>query len=263
MKPLKISGTREWAEKTANCIRGCSHDCRYCYAKCMAIRFGRKTKDTWRVEEHVANQINSICHGKSARVMFPSTHDITPATLEACADAITRMLTHGHFLLIVSKPHAECIKRLCSDFSGHRDRILFRFTLGSADNQVLRFWEPNAPSFEERVECLRITRLAGFQTSVSCEPMLDNDIFRVVDAVIPHVTDCIWLGKMNRVRQTLVINGADSEIMSKAEQLMSSHDDRFIRNLYNHFKASPNIKWKDSIKKIVGIEDPRAAGLDI
>jgi DNA repair photolyase len=35
------SGTKEWADHNVNCIRGCSNDCRYCYAKIMAKRFGR------------------------------------------------------------------------------------------------------------------------------------------------------------------------------------------------------------------------------
>jgi DNA repair photolyase len=32
-------GTKEWADKTVNCCTGCSHDCLYCYAKGMAVRF--------------------------------------------------------------------------------------------------------------------------------------------------------------------------------------------------------------------------------
>ena len=263
MRKKRITGTREWAEKTANCVRGCGHNCLYCYGKCMAIRFGRKTKDNWHIEDLVTHQIDEICRGKTARVMFPSTHDITPTTLEACTDAIKRMLAHGHFLLIVSKPHVECIKRLCAIFGGHRDRMLFRFTIGSADNQVLRFWEPNAPSFEERIECLRMARTAGFQTSVSCEPMLDDGAGKVIENVMPHVTDSVWIGKMNRVRQTLAVNGASADAIAKGESLMAVHNDVFIRSLYEDFKDMSAIKWKDSIKKIVGLDDPIAPGMDV
>ena len=42
------SGTREWADHNVNCVIGCSNNCRYCYAKMMAKRFGRKTEDSWK-----------------------------------------------------------------------------------------------------------------------------------------------------------------------------------------------------------------------
>jgi len=31
------SGTKEWADHNVNLIDGCSHDCRYCYAKGSSI----------------------------------------------------------------------------------------------------------------------------------------------------------------------------------------------------------------------------------
>lgn len=42
------SGTKEWADYNVNCIKGCYNNCRYCYAKVMAKRFGRSTDDTWK-----------------------------------------------------------------------------------------------------------------------------------------------------------------------------------------------------------------------
>ncbi len=37
------TGTQEWAASNVNIQDGCEHDCRYCYAKTMAIRFKRAT----------------------------------------------------------------------------------------------------------------------------------------------------------------------------------------------------------------------------
>ena len=37
-------GVEEWAKHSANCFYGCSHDCQYCYAKSMAVRFKRCNK---------------------------------------------------------------------------------------------------------------------------------------------------------------------------------------------------------------------------
>ena len=41
------SGTREWADYNVNCIKGCYNNCRYCYARIMAERFGRIAKGRW------------------------------------------------------------------------------------------------------------------------------------------------------------------------------------------------------------------------
>ena len=38
-----VKGTLEWACRTFNICLGCKHDCWYCYAKSIAIRFGRAT----------------------------------------------------------------------------------------------------------------------------------------------------------------------------------------------------------------------------
>lgn len=43
-------GTFEWSVKTINFITGCKNDCKYCYAKSMAIRYKRNTIDDWSTE---------------------------------------------------------------------------------------------------------------------------------------------------------------------------------------------------------------------
>jgi len=45
------TGTKEWADTNVNICSGCKNNCRYCYAKKMAMRFGRKTESTWKIME--------------------------------------------------------------------------------------------------------------------------------------------------------------------------------------------------------------------
>ncbi len=47
----QIFGTKEWAASNVNIQSGCPNDCRYCYAKSMAIRHKRKTRENWKVLE--------------------------------------------------------------------------------------------------------------------------------------------------------------------------------------------------------------------
>ena len=78
------SGTQEWSVKTVNCCTGCSHDCRYCYAKEMAIRFKQVTESQWPLERVRPNDVNKRHKRYDGQVMFPSSHDITPSNLDAC-----------------------------------------------------------------------------------------------------------------------------------------------------------------------------------
>lgn len=122
-------GTQEWAASNVNIQDGCEHDCLYCYAKQMAIRFKRVTSGDWR-----APHIRSAALGKGfskrrGRIMFPTAHDITPDNIDASVLVLRRMLAAGNDVLIVSKPHAKCVRRICQDLITYRHQILFRFTI--------------------------------------------------------------------------------------------------------------------------------------
>ena len=81
-----------------------------------------------------------------------------------------------------------------------------------------------------------------FQTSVSCEPMLDNNIGDVIDQVSPYVTDSIWLGKANHLRSRLALNGeTDPVTMQRAQQLMGWQSDENIKVLHSQYKDNPLI----------------------
>jgi DNA repair photolyase len=263
-KKKPIFGTKEWAKYNENFINGCSHDCRYCYAKEMAVRFRRKTADSWKQETIDEKKLNKRFSRKEGRFMFPTSHDITPDNLVHVISFLGNILKYGNDVLIVSKPHLECIRNICDTFHQHKQNILFRFSIGSADNQTLKFWDQYAPSFDERLESIIYAHKAGFQTSISSEPMLDDKADILINKVMPYVTDAIWFGKMNRVNLRLKMNGhGDEATMKKARQLMDSLSDDYILNFYSMHKDNARIKWKESIKKVGGIEIPLESGLDI
>jgi len=104
----KNHGTQEWSVKTVNCCTGCSHDCRYCYAKGMAIRFKQVTASQWPHERIRPKDVSKIHKNYDGQIMFPSSHDITPNNLNACLTFMNNLLVAGNRLLVVSKPHFEC-----------------------------------------------------------------------------------------------------------------------------------------------------------
>lgn len=254
-------GTREWSNSSINFLDGCSHDCLYCYAKSMAIRFRRKTPDTWK--EEVLRKIPKYKKKKDGRVMIPSTHDITPRHLPEALTMLNNLLSVGNELLVVSKPHLECIKAICDSFTQYKGQILFRFTIGSVDSETLKYWEPNAPRFEERFESLKYAYNSGYETSISSEPMLDMNIRELVTRCQPYITNAIWIGRFNKLTNRLTINGCDETVINKGRELLEKQNEVYILGLYEDYKDNPVIKWKDSLKKIVGMDLPAVAGLDM
>jgi len=260
----QVFGTAEWASRTVNYISGCSHDCKYCYAKSMAIRFKRKAPRTWKIEEVNLKKLNNSFKKKNGYTMFPSSHDITPENLDYSLEFLERLLNDGHQVLVVTKPHLLVVETICDKFAAYKDSILFRFTIGSCNSKILKFWEPGAPSFEERLTALQHAHSLGFKTSVSAEPAIDTNTEQLIETLLPIVTDAIWIGLPNRLKGILKLNGAnDPETLERADALLKAQSDDWVRELYYNYKDNPKIKWKDSIKKIIGIERPTLAGLDI
>jgi DNA repair photolyase len=130
------------------------------------------------------------------------------------------------------------------------------------NDRILKFWEPGAPDFEDRLDSLAYAFDSGYQTSVSVEPMLDSDnIYELVDTVEPLVTDAIWIGKMNHIKRNIVIDSVEIEAAIRWIKLGQT-DDR-IKEIYSSLEDNPKIKWKGSIKDLLGIKKPDEPGLDI
>lgn len=199
-KSRKITlGTKEWADSNVNCYFGCSNNCRYCYAKKMAIRFKRKTEDNWKVMIPNIKKIKKSYRERNGRIMFPTSHDITIESIANCLIVLTKLINSNNDVLITTKPKYECIKSICDIFKEKKDNIQFRFTITSNENENLKFWEPNAPLFEERLKSLKFAFYQGYKTSVSIEPFLDKDPFKLVGILMPYTTESIWIGKMNYI----------------------------------------------------------------
>ncbi|MBW6533948.1 MAG: radical SAM protein [Mariniphaga sp.] len=263
-KEKAASGTKEWASSNVNFIKGCIHDCRYCFAKSNAVKFKRKTADNWKNEEVNYEKLKKNFRKRKGTVMFPSSHDITPKHADLAIGVLEKLLKARNDVLIVSKPHLEVTEKLCNHFPEYKEQILFRFTIGSMDNDVLKFWEPNAPSFEERLASLKYAFSQGFKTSVSCEPALDGNTYELVQQLSPYVTDSIWIGLANRLKGNLKLNGhGDAETWAKADSLKKLQNKAWVFGLYEKLKDNSKIRWKDSCKKILQIDRPTMAGLDI
>jgi DNA repair photolyase len=228
----------------------------------MAIRFKQVTATQWPHERIRPKDVAKIHQKYDGQVMFPSSHDITPNNLKACLTVMKNLLFAGNRVLVVSKPHLDCIKAICQMFGSFKEQILFRFSIGACNDQILSFWEPNAPGYDERKQCLIFANKAHFRTSISVEPMLDSaNIDALIGELLPYVTHSIWIGKMNHLGRF----GKESDMVLQQEidKIKRGQTDNIIKSIYQRHKDSPMIKWKKEIKKMVGIQLAKQNGMDI
>jgi len=259
---MAISGTREWASKTVNCVTGCSHNCRYCYARWNAVdRFKRVKREDWITEVVREADVKRLRHKVDGTIMFPTTHDISPAILEPCIAVLGKLLSVGNDVLIVSKPHLPCIKAICEKFASYKGKILFRFTIGALDDAILSFWEPGAPKFAERLDCLKLAYCSGFKTSVSAEPLLEPwSAVKMYETLVPFINDALWIGKLNKPELRLKMETDKEQAM--LANLVSWQKDEEVKKIYESLKDKPHMKWKESYKAVVGLKLSDEAGLD-
>ena len=247
------TGTKEWSDFSYNICTGCQHGCLYCYAHNNRARFGKslRTNDQWR-QQHLSDKGQQLGSkvGKKGVVMFPTSHDITPEFLDQSLATIKNLLLNNS-VLVVSKPHLCVIETLCRELTPNRDKVMFRFSIGSLNEQQTDFWEPGAPKPSERITALQYAYNAGYATSVSAEPMLDDNLGmrKLVNTVDPYVTDTIWLGKMQRVNR--VQNHGFTGFDMRLAFIKEWQSDENILHLVKLLATHPKVKWKDSISKVI------------
>jgi len=244
-------GVGEWAGFSYNCGIGCSHNCRYCYGRSFFVQEKIVASDAdWVNETPKLNKIN-INQKADKRVMFPSTHDITPAYLDTYCRTLYSILTAGNDVLLVSKPHFDCIETICREFTSFRKQMEFRFTIGSLNPVVTQFWEPGAPLPEERIRCLAHAGEQGYQNSVSMEPILEGKdaAMETFYTLAPLTSGTIWIGMMNDLEKRVDVSAPEiRQAVERIKQLQSPSEMLELHSLLSH---EPQVRWKESIKNLL------------
>ena len=250
------TGTKEWADTNINIQLGCENGCRYCYARNNAVRFRKWcTDEQWLDPVIILSRVTRSYLKRTGVVMYPSTHDITERNLSESICVLRKLLKAGNKVLLVSKPKLGCITTICDELEEYRKRLTFRFTIGSSDDYVLKFWEPNAPTFGERRQCLIYAWNRKYHTSVSCEPFLDCEVEKIVELfqlLKPYITDSFWIGKLRHFTKRVILKGATTDDMERlVEPLRAAQSDEFVLGLCRRMNREPLTLWKDSIREVI------------
>jgi len=257
----KKTGTKEWADKNINFSKGCSNNCKYCYACTMGYRFGWKELGTWDQMINNESMWTKNFRKYNGTIMIPSSHDITETNIDLAIHVIRKLLDVGNKLLIVTKPRPQLIERIVKEVLypyNQLDHVYpeyepeIRVTLGTFDNEVLKIVEPDASTFEERVETLDLLDYYGIKASVSAEPYLTREVVKLFIMLVEdyglNITN-FWIGKMNNFSQ--IVNK-----YPELEFLRGLYTNETVLDIYQEFQnlADSRIKFKDTFRKIIGVD---------
>eukprot|EP01105_Mastigella_eilhardi_P006840 TRINITY_DN18355_c0_g1_i1.p1 TRINITY_DN18355_c0_g1~~TRINITY_DN18355_c0_g1_i1.p1 ORF type:complete len:320 (+),score=56.64 TRINITY_DN18355_c0_g1_i1:38-961(+) len=250
---------------TVNCVTGCEHNCRYCYARHFAVtRFSQVAVEDWPFPKVRWSDVNkrrrpkADADGTGPAYFFPSSHDITPSVLEPCLTFARNLLEAcaTSTVMIVTKPHLTCVERLCDALRPYRGRVSFRLTLTSADDALLHYWEPGAPPFAERLSALRLAHERGYQTSVGIEPMLSvAEVPALVRQVAPYVTGSIYVGLMNRIDDRVAVVTAEDQRQVDAVHRGQAHEP--LLRLYRELTTDTPVPvvWSSSFRRALRLDN--------
>ncbi len=247
---------KEWYDSIVNCCTGCAHGCLYCYSRLILDEHGHKDWADWTTEQLRPRDVDKGYKKRRGVVMFPSSHDITPTNFRGTYLVLMKLVHAGNKVLIVTKPHYDIITVICDSFVNYVDNIMFRFTIGSMDDNILSACEPFAPNYLERKRCLMEAFDRGFNTSVSVEPMLDlENIDGLVNDLLPYITHTIWIGKLNYVYKLFYRTAGDIDFLDHLARINREQSDNNIIRLWCHLESEEKTRWKSSIRKIVDMSD--------
>lgn len=242
-----IQGTKEWMPNSRNICDGCSNDCRYCYAKLKAVRYGRRTKEDWHDMRLL--KIRQSTKKSNGGIMFPTTHDLHYKYRDCWFPFLKEMLENGNEVLIVSKPELSSIRYICDNLVQFNRQMEFRFTIGTNDDTVRQFWEPNAPTIHERILALQDAHWNGFKTSISIEPLLMYNPRPLIEIISFYTTGDVWVGLMNYLKE----NDFAPEEMRWYQIQKEINSRENIQKVYDDLNTFGKIRWKDSIRDLLGL----------
>lgn len=195
----------KWALTPAE---GCAHNCRFCYARLMAKRFGRiKSDGEWADPKLVANAMELLEEAlRKNDDQIDSVHfsfwtdpfmDGYPEVGQSSMALIKRVNEEGIPCTVLTKG------RLPIELLGLDPRNEYGITLVSLDEGYRRVWESGATPLQDRLNSLYEIHRGGGRTWVSIEPyptpnIVEPDLPGLLDAL--GFVDKIVFGRMNYVK---------------------------------------------------------------
>jgi len=183
---------------TINAYRGCQHGCTYCYARFMKRTTGHiepwgefvdvKINAPELLQKEITRKprgrvwISGVC---DAYQPLERKHKLTRKCLE--------ILTAHDWLVTIQTKSPLVLRDI--DLLSKGSDIEVGFTITTADDNIRRLFEPNAPPINERIKALEVLHQAGIRTFAMIAPMLPGA--GGLAALLKGRVDYILIDRMN------------------------------------------------------------------
>jgi hypothetical protein len=176
----------------------------------------------------------TTCSTAPKMYFFPSSSDIFEENVDAYLEVCKKIIDCGHEIFFTTKTSPAVVSRIADGFVQMGGKYVNSFhpyiTITTDDNELLRRFEPRAPSFEDRVANLRILIEKGLNANVMMEPYLSDPLAHtrackkpLLDYLLDIITNSpranILSRNGNPINGTIVIGK-----MSYSTRLQFSHD---------------------------------------
>ena len=177
---------------TWNPIHGCSHDCKYCWAKALAEKWGKSFEP--QIREHffkdkMPNDGTWIFVGSMGDTFCPGVPD---AWIYRLLNFILTYQGNNKFLLMTKNPQRLMMWRpLLEEIKG---KVIIGTTI-ETDRKTDQ-WS-KAPPTELRIDALNFAKILGFTTFVSMEPLSDFNLGTIGTWILRIDPEAVEIGLEN------------------------------------------------------------------
>lgn len=256
----RLRGQWQWGTCSHNIRQAdvaCKHQCVYCYVTPMFERLGKECKPL-AIEDLMPTDIKKVNkrwkHVSDPRremVFFPSSSDIFYENAIDYVKACMGIFNGGHEIFFVSKP---TIKMMCAvvlqmekiDLRLFREKVVFFVTITSDDNRILKEYEPNASTYEERVDVIKFLKTHNMNVNVMIEPYLSDPV-KLATELLPILPPkgIIAIGQMNYMTGIVLT-------AKQSTYLKDLYSTKNVKKLWKYANTEDRVFLKkDSINAVV------------
>lgn len=201
----------EYVELNANPILGCSHRCRYCYARKIDLRFGKvKSEDQWHEPRAFVNYFE-VLERELSRGKVDRNKEIFMSTMTDLYQPYAIKNGIGRKLIGMIQNYGGAYRILTKSQRVTEDKDLLVYPKGKVglsittdqnNEKIRKYWEPKTVSIKRRLQALKeLADHGGILLWVSAEPFLPGTDFRkyyqdIIEAGGSSLQEII-IGKMN------------------------------------------------------------------
>jgi len=186
----------EYSLLALNHYNGCEHGCSYCYARDMAIRWGKSFAPA-SPREGVAAALRKeapLFAGTDKRVLLSfSTDPYQPLNDRLGRQVLSILREHNIPWQVLTKGGTRAV----GDFDLYGPNDAFATTMTLLDLDESEAYEPLAARPENRIEAIGVAKSRGIETWVSLEPVLDPSTSLAIIDRTHEIVDLYKIGVLN------------------------------------------------------------------